>query len=174
MYCGTGSESFVTNCIVWGSDGNDVDGSGYTVTYSCLGQIVPGVGNIFADPCFVTGPEGDYYLSQVAAGQGVTSPCVDAGSDLAANLGMDILTTRTDEVGDAGIVDMGYHYPAGTLNPADINGDDGVDFVDYSILAGQWQQAPSVPSADIAPPGGDGVVNGKDLGLLGERWLWGK
>ncbi|MHC4581707.1 MAG: right-handed parallel beta-helix repeat-containing protein [Planctomycetota bacterium] len=38
------------------------------------------------------------------------SPCVDAGSDLAAVLGLDELTTSVDSSGDAGIVDMGFHY----------------------------------------------------------------
>jgi len=37
-----------------------------------------GAGMIDADPHFETGPEGDYYLSQVAAGQTVDSPCVDS------------------------------------------------------------------------------------------------
>jgi hypothetical protein len=29
-----------------------------------------------------------------------------------------------------------------------------------------------VPSADIAPPEGDGIVDGLDLGLLVDYWLW--
>jgi parallel beta-helix repeat protein len=72
--------------------------------------VTPGSGSISADPLFVSGPRGEYYLSQVAAGQVVTSPCVDAGSDTAANLGLDNRTTRTDEIRDSGTVDMGYHY----------------------------------------------------------------
>ncbi|MGD8499366.1 MAG: right-handed parallel beta-helix repeat-containing protein, partial [Phycisphaerales bacterium] len=69
--------------------------------------------NIADDPNFVTGPSGDYYLSQIAAGylQLVDSNCVDAGSDLASVLGMDEYTTRIDLVADANTVDMGYHYP---------------------------------------------------------------
>ncbi|MBA7615808.1 hypothetical protein ES703_23094 [subsurface metagenome] len=73
--------------------------------------------NIDEDPYFVSG----YYLSQIAAGQDANSPCVDAGSDLAANLGLDTYTTRTDSFPDtydpnnpdpcSVIVDMGYHYP---------------------------------------------------------------
>jgi len=66
---------------------------------------------IDADPLFVTGPLGEYYLSQVASGQSMESPCVDAGSNRAAGLGLDHLTTRTDGIPDDGIVDMGYHYP---------------------------------------------------------------
>ncbi|MHC4597345.1 MAG: right-handed parallel beta-helix repeat-containing protein, partial [Planctomycetota bacterium] len=63
-------------------------------------------GNIDADPLFV----GSYYLSQIAAGQEADSPCVDAGSDLAVALGLDEYTTRSDGVGDVGVVDMGIHY----------------------------------------------------------------
>ena len=63
-------------------------------------------GNIAADPLFTD----SYYLSQVAAGQAETSPAVDAGSASAASRGMDQHTTRTDKVGDADTVDMGFHY----------------------------------------------------------------
>ncbi len=60
------------------------------------------------DPCFIAG----YYLSQIAAGQSVNSPCVDSGSAdaNAPSIGLDTYTTRTDSITDAGIVDMGYHY----------------------------------------------------------------
>jgi hypothetical protein len=67
-------------------------------------------GNIDEYPLFVTGPAGDYYLSQIAAGQGADSPCVDAGDGLASTYALESLTTRTDEAGDTGIVDMGYHH----------------------------------------------------------------
>jgi len=69
--------------------------------------------DIDADPQCVSGLLHGYYLSQTAAGQGSDSPCVDAGSDTAANLGVGDRTTRTDGVDDAGQVDMGYHaeYP---------------------------------------------------------------
>ena len=96
---------------------------------------------------------------------------MDTGSDTAANLGLDELITRTDQVFDTGVVDMGYHYPTS----ADIDSDWDVDFVDYAILASQWQQTPGEPSADIAPPpAGDGIVDINDLGTLVGYWLWGK
>jgi hypothetical protein len=68
------------------------------------------VGNIVSDPFFIFGPLGEYYLSQSAASQPADSPCVNAGSDTAANLGLAILTTRTDHVPDTDTADMGYHY----------------------------------------------------------------
>ena len=62
------------------------------------------------DPNFIYG----YYLSQFAAGQTVESNCVDGGSDLAINVGMDIYTTAIiPDYNDVGRVDMGYHYKTG-------------------------------------------------------------
>ncbi|MHC4499105.1 MAG: InlB B-repeat-containing protein, partial [Planctomycetota bacterium] len=67
--------------------------------------------NIGEDPQFVFG----YYLSQIAAGQEVNSPCVDTGSGQVdePDIGMHRYITRTDGVEDMGKVDMGYHYRRG-------------------------------------------------------------
>jgi hypothetical protein len=69
---------------------------------------------------------------------------------------------------DLGII---RECPAG---PGDLDIDCDVDFTDFAILASQWLEVPGEPSADIAPPGGDGIVNMNDLGLLVDSWLWGK
>ncbi|MCK4625309.1 MAG: hypothetical protein KAV00_08370, partial [Phycisphaerae bacterium] len=121
----------VTNCIFWeNTDGGGMDesaqihdDSGCTsvVTYSCIQGCTafcsnPDDHNIGDDPLFVTGPGGDFYLSQIAASQAADSPCVGAGSDTAVNLGLCKRTTRTDEVPDTDIVDMGYHYPVDCNN----------------------------------------------------------
>ena len=72
-----GSNPTITNCIIWGN-GDDLVGA--SATYSCIEDIDDlGTGNIFADPQFVRGPRGTYYLSQAEAGQLTTSPCVNAG-----------------------------------------------------------------------------------------------
>ena len=112
------SHPILTNCILWGDRANslpneisDNTGCSTTVSYSDVEGGWTGTGNIDEDPCFVLGLVGDYYLSQIDAGQNSNSPCMDTGSDTAANLGMDEYTTRTDIVTDSGIVDMGYHYP---------------------------------------------------------------
>ncbi|MHC4125070.1 MAG: right-handed parallel beta-helix repeat-containing protein [Planctomycetota bacterium] len=122
----------IMNCILWdnyspnGQEVYNYDNSHPTFSFCDIqggltsptvvnednSSVIDGGGNINADPLFVSGPLGDYYLSQTTAGQGSDSPCVDAGSDQASVLGMSIHTTRTDEVFDSGIVDMGYHYPA--------------------------------------------------------------
>lgn len=80
-----------------------------------------GPGDIMQDPLFVTGPQGAYCLSQIAAGQAQNSPCLDAGDTLLATtpLNLDSLlrawTTRTDSIIDLRALDMGYHYPGGIL-----------------------------------------------------------
>jgi len=173
----------MVNCILWdgGSEIWDNDGSTIIITYSDVqdedpddGSIYPGTGNIDDDPLFVTGPSGDYYLSQVAAGQGVNSPCVNAGSDMAENLGMDTYTTRSDEIVDLGIVDMGYHYSI--VTDPDVNGDGRVDLVDFGIVSGWWMDSPCdvgnnfCGEADIDHTGDVGLG---DLFMLAGNWLAG-
>lgn len=76
----------------------------------------PGIGDTLADPLFASGWAGDFFLSQVAAGQPVTSPCLDRGDTLTMTspLNLDSLihawTTRTDSIADQGAIDIGYHY----------------------------------------------------------------
>jgi len=80
-----------------------------TTNYSFIpAGLTPGTGSISKDPLFATGRLGTYYLS-------TSSPCVDSGSTSAASLGLDKMTTRTDEQWDTGTVDMGYHYVSNRL-----------------------------------------------------------
>jgi parallel beta-helix repeat protein len=116
LFCYKSSPTFI-NCIMWGDSADTgpeihvVDTlSVVTITYSDIAGGWEGEGNIDADPLFVTGPLGDYYLSQIAAGQEEDSPCVDAGDPSSS---VPEGTTRTDEVEDTWPVDMGYHYPLG-------------------------------------------------------------
>lgn len=51
--------------------------------------------------------------------------------------------------------------------------DDGqVNLVDFAILASQWRHWPGIPSADMAPPWGDAIVDTKDLDFLLQNWLY--
>jgi hypothetical protein len=59
------------------------------------------------------------------------------------------------------------------LQKADLDEDGDVDFIDYAILASQWLGAPGEPSADIAPPGGDSVIDTLDLSVFVDNWLTG-
>jgi len=54
---------------------------------------------------------------------------------------------------------------------ADFNNDCFVGFEDYAILASQWFQPPSSPSADIAPEPPDSIVEWQDLLVLTDSWL---
>jgi hypothetical protein len=108
-----GATIAVTNSIVWNNVTTSVNHAA-AVIYSCIQGGFPGQGNISSDPQFVAGPAGAYYLPQIAAGQTVNSPCLDAGNPTSSML---IGTTRTDQVQDAGVVDMGYHYPLGMISP---------------------------------------------------------
>lgn len=98
----------------------DVD----TVLYR---NMSPGPSAISANPLYTANMSNDRYLSQIAAGQSQDSPCVNAGDvPASAVYPPDLYTTRTDEVDDADIVDMGFHYklsagatptPTGTETP---------------------------------------------------------
>jgi hypothetical protein len=133
LYCLESSPN-ILNCIFWNNVPDEIweSESNLTITYSCIQGGASGTGNIDMDPLFVTGPLGEFYLSQINAGQSENSPCVDSGSDLAENICFEIpegvicmngLTTRTDEITDSGQVDMGYHYVSSlpTPTPACVN-----------------------------------------------------
>ena len=91
-----GSPSFSFNCV-WGNpDGN----------YGNLPDPTGTGGNISQNPLLT----GDMYLSQTAAGQPLNSPCVDAGSGIPVDYGLELTWTRTDSIPDSSTVDMGYHH----------------------------------------------------------------
>jgi len=174
IYSGSGVS--LRNSIIWNNNAQanpQIFGSP-AVIYSDVQDGFAGTGNINADPCFVSGPDGDYYLSQVKAGQAFDSPCVNSGSNTAADLGMNLKTTRTDRIGDSGIVDLGYHYlNAIYVGSPDLDGNGVVNFIDYVIFANDWQQTsdPCNPkSSDIIK---DGRVDIYDLGVFVESWLAG-
>jgi len=112
----------ILNSILWGNTPNEIyDGWGGSLTMEhCDVQGGwPGEGNLDVDPLFVQGPYGAYYLSQLAAGEPLQSACVDAGSDAAASICFETpqgerclsdLTTRTDQLADVGMADLGAHY----------------------------------------------------------------
>ena len=63
-------------------------------------------------------------------------------------------------------IEMKIHYRL----YADINRDGRVDIKDLSILAEQWLDTPSNPSADISPDGGDNIIDLRDFSKLAESW----
>lgn len=160
----------LSHCIQW-NGGIDYDyTSGYSVTYSNTEIPYAGAGNISEDPMFVTGPGGAYYLSQVAAGQAADSPCVDAGETDASETCfqsetvqycMSDYVTRSDEGFDAGIVDMGYHYP-------EINTKPGTP----TPTPTQFPTATPTPDPTATPTQGD--IPGVDLVISGGSFTGGE
>jgi hypothetical protein len=113
IYISNDSSPYILDSIIWNNMPGDLiceTGCGMNVTYSDVGEAVAGIGNISSDPFFAGGAIGLYYLSHIRAGQGSDSPCIDSGSTLALNAGLDTSTTANDGIPDRGIVDMGYHY----------------------------------------------------------------
>lgn len=109
----------IKDCIIWNNNDDlifTMISSSTVVMYSDIkdGDYSSMIGNISKDPLFVEGPLGEYYLSQTNAGQTQQSPCVNSGSLPAIALGLQSMTTRTDETPDSGQVDMGYHYSEST------------------------------------------------------------
>jgi hypothetical protein len=186
------SQIEVVDCILWnaGSEGVITDASLIEISYSDVeggpagiyvgtgGFLDWGAGNLDADPLFVNGPLGSFYLSQIAAGQASDSPCVDAGSDAASNLDLDMLTTRTDEESDAGVVDMGYHYPYEDCDgdgvrdqldvPGDFDGDDAVTLDDVGPFV-QVLLDPSSGCRALADMNHDGSADGLDVRVFVEE-----
>ncbi|MCE5341795.1 MAG: S8 family serine peptidase [Planctomycetaceae bacterium] len=105
----TDSDVTIRNSILWN---NGISTSGIiTATYCCIENGHSGTGNISSNPIFKTGRYGDYYLSQVSAGQYYTSSCVNAGDSNAVNIfGTGAYTTNTYDIDDTTKVDIGYHY----------------------------------------------------------------
>jgi hypothetical protein len=102
----------MTNCIICKNGLGPISGP-VLITYSDTENIYPGIGNFSEDPLFVSGPYGDYYLSQKASGQNANSPCIDAGTiPIGYKFDSDPswATSRTDGIFDKGKIDVGFHY----------------------------------------------------------------
>lgn len=113
----------IVNSILWGNPQPFLleSSARLSLRHCCIqGGIPEGSvdrgGNFSKDPRFAKGPGGGFYLSHADSGQPRNSPCVDAGSELAAFQGLDERTTRTDQVRDTKTVDIGFHYPRTTTS----------------------------------------------------------
>ena len=201
--CSYGSYINVINSIIWDNSGQygpqlaigtsfgyDPRPSTVDVSYSDVqgGQSYVfvdedctlnwGAGNIHTDPLFVSGPLGDYYLSQIAAGQPVDSDGVDAGNDSAENLGMNRYTTRTDEKPDGKTVDMGYHYPftpeAEPCRFCELFRDGIINFKDFAVFALNWLSEDCNPANEWCQHSDvtfDTYVDFEDVEFFAECWL---
>jgi hypothetical protein len=104
-----------TNLIVWSNLNMNLAGSALA-TFSDIQGGSAGTGNISTDPGFVAGPMGHFYLEQDA---NAMSPAVNAGGGLSADFSMESQTTNASLAPDAGLVDMGFHYPLGATPSPD-------------------------------------------------------
>jgi hypothetical protein len=106
-----GGNAIAKYCLFYNNPGKDYYESNPPIRPSYnFGSVADPNGNFNKEPLFVNGALGGYYLSQITAGQGSNSPAFDSGLGTAVSLGLNTYTTRTDNVGDAGQVDRGYHY----------------------------------------------------------------
>jgi len=89
------------------------DSFGHTTNYEGPSGFQLWASNKSVDPLFVDAPNGDFALSQTAAGQLVQSPLVDEGSGPVAEVEISGSTqSGSDPQPDTGIADMGYHADA--------------------------------------------------------------
>ncbi|MBN1593468.1 MAG: right-handed parallel beta-helix repeat-containing protein [Candidatus Coatesbacteria bacterium] len=151
LFCAYNCSADISDTIVW-ANSNSIDvnetASVYAI-HSCIEGGWDGEGNIFSDPLFATGHFGDYYLSSEDAGQFENSPCIDAGSDTAEALGLAHLTTRTDNLSDTGLVDMGYHYPIYFGGPTMECSLNATEFSPGSYLIGSLEVANDGPDIQV-------------------------
>jgi len=111
---GSHSSPIATSCVIWKNIPDSIEArpdATPIVQYTLIQGGWPGTHNIDADPLFVVGPRGEFYLSQRKAGQDKTSLAVNNGLGTAKQLGLKKTTTRTDRRRDKRAVDMGWHYP---------------------------------------------------------------
>ncbi|MGE0482480.1 MAG: right-handed parallel beta-helix repeat-containing protein [Phycisphaerae bacterium] len=120
-FVGDDAKGMLTNCILWGNGVAQIqsDSAATTLRYCDVqgGWAGAGANNLNVDPLFkerFTQPgdpfNGVYFLSHAGLpGQPVDSPCKDAGSATAIDLGLHAYTTRTDLQADEDAVDLGYH-----------------------------------------------------------------
>lgn len=116
IYCDWFSAPVIGNSILWGNGDSlyAFVGSSPVVTYSDVeagtGRFWFGLGCIDQDPLLI----GVFFLSHVATGQVLDSPCVDMGDPSSVAPG---LTTRIDGQADLGIADFGFHHDAAYSGP---------------------------------------------------------
>ena len=163
--------STLSNSIVWDNTGGQLYQYGGPVNIAAdfndiMGGYV-GTGNIDDDPLFVSGPGGDFFLSQIPAGQGADSPAVDAGNPATPPFG----TTRTDAGPDSGVIDMGFHRATveGEFLRGDIDGNgtvnglvDGLFVLAFQFIPG----SPAPPCNDADDVDDSGTLNGLVDGLF--------
>jgi hypothetical protein len=162
LYVFEGASCDMANSILWENGPNQIQGTVGEITFSCVQGGFAGMGNKDSDPLFASPPDAgldaiwgtiddDYGNLRLLAG----SICADAGDNTALPLS---ITTDLDGlprfVDDPAAIDSG--------NPGSVP-----SIVDM----GPYERAPEPACpADIAPSGGNGVVDVDDLITLINAW----
>jgi hypothetical protein len=162
----------VTNCILWGDEPDEIvnSNSNPIVTYSDVQGGYSGTGNIDADPCFVDVNNPDPNLWNLRLQP--DSPCIDEGDNNATYLpatDLDGLPRIIDgDCNEVDVVDMGA-YEFNWHGVGDFDNNCFINFFDFSISARYWMTDESF--VDIAPPGGDGIVDFQEVAIIADNWL---
>ncbi|MBW8000907.1 MAG: hypothetical protein FVQ80_02670 [Planctomycetes bacterium] len=175
-----GSVPIVSNCIFWSNTGGSFTGSSVpVVTYSNVWGGFAGAGNIDVDPFFADAAGGDYHLRSQAGRwdpnincwvqDSDTSQCIDAGDPNRA------IASELYPHGD--VVNMGTyggtaHASSSLLNGgniADLNFDGIVNMNDFARIANLWPKKELFLPEDLNR---DNEINGGDLSIFIDNWLW--
>lgn len=175
----------VSNSIVWGNNGVQVDGPGeINFRFSIIPAFQDGMNCFTANPLFVNAAANDYRLQS-------GSPAIDMGSH--AMIPLDLLDLDDDgstieilphdlddqprvqrfgaeegPCGEYAVIDLGAFEVTGVIAPVvhtpDLNGDGTIDGADLGLLLSAWGDCTG--GCCLADFNADGQVNGADLGLL--------
>jgi len=144
----------ISNCFATG----DVNG-----TTSFIGGLIgASAGNI----------NSSYFLITSAPDNNFGEPLTDEQMKQQTSFaGWDFVGETENGIQDIWKICNGTNYPKLAWQKP-LSGDfvcpDGVDFYDFAVFAGQWSLEKL--SYDIAPPGGDGIVNFLDYALFANNW----
>jgi predicted outer membrane repeat protein len=181
-----GGDCSLVNCIVWDNiNSTQIFPPGSAdISYSCVQNYSgAGIGNTAEAPLFVdpNGPDGTAGTEDDDFRIGAGSPCVDTADNASVPVGVTVDLEGRPRMVDAGcggspVVDMGA-YEFSYAYRGDLDGQCDVDLADLAVLARSWMRASGDEgyrrTSDIAPWPADGEVDGLDLKVITENWLFG-
>jgi len=167
----SGQDPEISNCILWGNVGDDLDLC--NATYSCIEDGDPGEGNIATDPNFVDYVSIDYDPNHCDFHLSSESPCIDAGDS--NDIGVEEVDIDGDDRIYNGVVDMGAdEFRYDDTVEGDLTGEGIVDYRDFAIFGMAWQSEEGQDSWNpVCNFVVDSLIDIKDLAFFGTRWGFG-
>jgi hypothetical protein len=170
----------------------DVEGGQGTASVSTNSTLVWGAGNINIDPQFASTSSHDLHLKSQAGRwnpateswvtDGVTSPCIDAGTSYLVDDPKYRYSGLIDWRGElwphgakinmgayGGTAQASMSSDSGKGNVADVDYDGSVGLSDYARLAQWWRMERTLLAEDLDR---NGVVDFRDVLLMGQEWTW--